>query len=433
MLRTSFRTHNFQIASAVWSSLLFLVPSAALAQAPEGRQTAPLAASGNSYERKRIKHTVPLETLQGWDLLYDTPEGRVYFDWDDQFLYLAVESKEPQDIRFDLDASGDGWFRGAENFSIRLVTSPEGAKALIRRFDTVQNKEHPVWAEVLLPEGSVQARQFKTAQGSGMVVAVPCALLGPQRKPGTEFGFRALLGAAALAEPTAELPLVRLQLTDESEAILGTLAVRMSLRDRNLVTGGLVRGTLELSNSGEKPLFLKQIFLPDGTTITNPKDPSLILNPGERLRREFRFVLGEGPEPASIVLRAGAEREEGGSAVALGSVDRQEPFLFALDHDAKPLVALAPDGPQRRRLLVATITGRRDSKTVGQVRLALPAGWTVEGEDKRTFSVSYPNERRSVSFKLIVPLGVPAGSYPVEAQCEIGGKTYRAKVEFLVK
>lgn len=432
MLKTSFRTRSSRIGLAVWSSLLFALTAQAHAQ--EGRQTAPLTASGASYERKRIKRTVPLDSLQGWDLLYDTPEGRVYLDWDSQFLYLAVETKEPQELRYDLDASGDGWFQGAENFSIRMLTSPAGVTPLVRRFDTVQNKEHPVWAEVPLPEGSVHGRSFPTEYGTATVVALPLGLLGTQRKPGAEFGFRALLGTAALAEPLPELPLLRLQLTNESEAITGPLSARLSLRDRELVAGAVVRGTLELQNTGPKPLFLKQVFLPDGTTIVDLKDPIMILNPSERLRREFRFVLPEGPEPASVVLRAGAEREEGGgSVVALASVERQEPFALTLDHDIKPILVTAPEGPNRRRLLVATVTGRREGKTTGLVQLSLPTGWSIEGETRRTLSLSFPNERRSVSFKLIVPVGVPAGRYPVQALCEIGGKSYRSSVDFIVQ
>lgn len=432
MLKTSFRTHSSRIALAVWSSLLFAL--AAHAQAPEGRQTAPLANSGASYERKRIKRTVALDSLQGWDLLYDTPEGRVYLDWDSQFLYLAVQTKDETEVRFDLDANGDGWFQGAENFSIRLLKSATGVTPLVRRFDNVQNKEHPVWAEVLLPEGSVRGRQLTMEQGVVQLVALPIGLLGTGRKPGAELGFRALLGAAALAEPLPELPLLRLQLTDDSEALTGPLAAHLSLRDRALVAGGLVRGTLELTNSGLKPLFLKQVFLPDGTVIVDLKDPIMILNPGERLKKEFRFVLPEGPEPASVVLRGGAEREEGGvSVVALASVERQEPFALSLDHDIKPILSAAPDGPARRRLLVATITGRREGKTSGLVHLILPSGWSVEGEVKRTISLSYPNERRSVSFKLSAPAGLAPGRYPVETLCEIGGKSYRAKVDFTVQ
>ena len=67
------------------------------------------------------------------------------------------------------------------------------------------------------------------------------------------------------------------------------------------------------------------------------------------------------------------------------------------------------------------------------MQLTLPAGWSVEGEQKRTLSLSYPNERRSVSFKVGVPIGVAPGSYPVEVLCEIGGKSYREKVEFIVQ
>ena len=407
---------------------------AAVGQTQEGRQVAPLPnGSGALYERKRLKHTVSLESLQNWDLLYQTPEGKVYFDWDERFLYFAVETPENQDIRFDLDASGDGWFRGAENFSIRLMKTGDSIRPLVRRFDTVQNKEHPVWAEVELPAESLQGRLLKTAIGSGSVVAVPIALLGATHRPGTEFGVRAVTGTTALAEATPDQPLLRLQLADESEAIEGALSVRLSVRGRQFVAGGLVRGTLEFANSGLKPLFLKQVFLPDGTTITNPKDPILIVNPGEKIRREFRMLVGEGVEPASLVLRGGVEREDGGSVAALVSIDRLEPYAFALDHDSKPVAAQAPDGPTRRRLVVATVTGRREGKTNGLVQLTLPAGWSVEGEQKRTLSLSYPNERRSVSFKVGVPIGVAPGSYPVEVLCEIGGKSYREKVEFIVQ
>jgi hypothetical protein len=401
----------------------------------EGRQVAPLTnENGVSYERKCLKRTVSLESLQGWDLLYSLGESRVFFDWDERFLYLAVAAPVGQEVRFDLDASGDGWFKGAENFSVRVIPTAQGMQPFVRRFDTLQNKEHPVWAELEFPAGALEGRVLKTEQESVTLVALPIALLGTGRKPGVEFGLRVLVGNAALAEPAPDQPLLRLQLAEESEAIAGPLSVRLNLRNREYVAGGLVRGSLELANSGAKPLFLKQIFFPDGTVISNPKDPILILNPGERVKRDFRMVVPEGPEPASLVLRGGAEREEGaGTVAALLSIDRLEPFSFVLDPDAKPVLAAAPQGPARQRLVVATITGRREGKMMGLVQLTLPTGWSMEGDAKRAFSLSYPNERRSVSFKVVVPAGVPAGSYPVESLCEIGGKTFRAKVSLTVQ
>ncbi len=432
MPKTSFRTPSSRIASAVWSS--FFLAGAAFAQTTEGRQVAPLTnGSGAVYERKRLKRTVGLENLSSWDLLYQAPEGKVYFNWDEQHLYLAMEVPEGQEVRFDLDASGDGWFRGAENFSIRLIKTPEGIQPLVRRFDTVQNKEHPVWAEVIFPAGSLQGQLVKTATGVASVVVLPITLLGPTHRPGTEFGLRALTGTAALTDAALEPSFVRLQLADVSEAIEGPLAVRLSVRGRQYTTGDQIRGTLEFVNSGLKPIFLKQVFLPDGTTVTNPRDPILIVNPGEKIRREFRMLMPEGAEPASVVLRGGVERESGGSVAALISIDRLEPFGFALDHDSKPISALAPEGATRRRLVVATVTGRREGKTIGQVQLTLPTGWSVEGEQKRTLSLSYPNERRSVSFKVGVPTGVAPGTYPIEVLCEIGGKSYREKAEFIVQ
>lgn len=445
MLKTSYKTPSSRIASAAWSSLLLcsglLLAEAARAQLPEGRpnlaegrQTAPLPGSASPYERKRIKRTVPLDSLQGWDVLYESEGSRVYFDWDTQFLYLAVESATPDDLRVDLDASGDGWFQGAENFSLRLVRTGESLSALVRRFDTVQNREHPVWAEVALPEGALQVRPLALEKGSAVVLALPIGFLGQQRKLGAEFGLRILTGASAATEPQPETPMVRLQLAEDSEAIVGPLSARLLIKERRLVAGAAVQGSLELANTSAKPIFLKQVLLPDGKSIVDLKDPIMILNPGERLRREFRFPLPAGPEPASVVLQAGAEREEGGvRVIALASVERQEPFSLTLDHDSKPIAAAAPDGPARRRLVVATITGRREGRNSGTVQLALPVGWSVDGEPKRNLSLSFPNERRSVSFKLIAPPNLTAGRYPVEVECEIGGKSYRDKIELVVQ
>lgn len=448
MPRIFFRTPSSQTASAVWSSLVLALP--ALAQTlpiQEGRPAAPLPGDTTGeryYERKRIKRTVSLEPTAAltatWDLLYaglpGEPLKAVYFSWDDTYLYLATQTTSLLDVRFELDGSGDGWFRGAENLSLRLVptTDASGARVLMRRFDTLQNSQTPVWALSPIPEERVLARMGKSGEDTYATVALPLSeLFSLKRKPGTELALRVAVGEQALLDTTPEQPFLRLILADEVEATHQSLQVRLLLRGRQLVPGQPVRGSVDVANLSQKPIFLKRYFLPDGSTLDDPKNPALIVNPGEHIRREFRFVPATGEDPKSFVLRGGVEREEGGSLIALASLQQLDPYELDLDLDTRPIPAGAPAGSARQRLVAVVIRSRKDGKTEGKLKLTLPEGWSAEGELSRSFTLSYGPESKTLSFKVRVPVGTPAGSHPIEVHAEIGGRPYHAAAALTVK
>lgn len=447
MPRTSFRTPSSRIALAVWSSLTPLLPALAQTVIAEGRPAAPFPGDTSGeryYERKRIKRTVSLEPLtpldQGWDKLYEGLAGEplkaVYFNWDDTYLYLAARTASPVDVRFDIDGAGDGWFRGAENLSVRLVSTSDasGARLIVRRFDTVQNPAQPVWALSPIPEEKILARMGKVGDEACAMAAIPLSeVLGIKRKPGTEFALRVAVGEQALIETAPSDPLLRLTLADDIEAVYQNLLVRFSLRGRQLVPGQPVRGTLDISNSSPKPIFLKRYLFPDGTTLEDPKDPSMIINPGERVRREFRFIPALGEDPLSFALRGGVEREDGGTLIALTSLQQLDPYQLTLDLDTRPISTKAPEGSARQRLVAVTVQSRKDGKTQGKLQLQLPEGWSVDGDLARNFTLSYGPESKTISFKVRVPLQALPGNYPLEVKAEIGGRPYHSAAVLTVK
>lgn len=448
MPRTSIRTHSSRTALLAWSSLAFLLP--ALAQTvviAEGRLAAPVPGDRSGehyYERKRIKRTVPLDPAsfnpEDWNLLATGLPGEPlkasYFNWDEHYLYVAVETETPQDIRVELDALGDGWLHGAENLSLRLIptTDASGAKVLAQRYDTLQNPAKPVWALSPIPEEKILTRMGKSSRGTCTTLALPLTeLLGLKRKPGAEFGLRLLAGEAALVDTTTELPQFKLILAEDIEALHQNLRVHLSLRDKEFVPGALVRGTIEVQNSGAKPLFLKRYTFPDGSSLEDPKDPAMIINPGERFKREWRFLPRAGSDPASLALKATVEQESGEVLTALASVDQLDPYQLSLDLDTRPISFKTPDGPGRQRLVVATVRSRKDGKMEGTVRLQLPEGWTVEGSPSRTVSLTYGPESKPVTYKVVVPAKTPPGTYSLEATAEIGGRPYRASAVLKVQ
>ena len=305
MRRTSFRTLSSAIASLVWSSV-GLLP--AVAQAPpviaEGRPAAPLpdASEDQYYERRRIKRTVPLDpstVSTRWDRLHGavpgTPIQSVYCDWDDQYLYFAVETAGPDEVRIDIDGAGDGWLRGADNLSVRVAPAGDGpsfCSVTAQRWDTVQNRDRPVWAASPIPVEALKAMQGRGGAGTMTVVAVPATeVVGLIRRSGVEFGMRVSAGAGSATADRAETnlkPLLRLGLADDIAAAAGGISVRFFVRDRELVPGEPLRGSLEARNESSETITLRRFFY-SGSLAAEGAVVTICGRSRERRRSRIRF------------------------------------------------------------------------------------------------------------------------------------------------
>ena len=398
---------------------------------------------GFAYEKRRIKRTVPLDLVSGvagrWDLLYAVGEGderkAVYFDWDDDHLYLAGESAGPTPVRFDLDARGDGWFRGADNLRIAVAPAArEGGlpRVTAQRWDTVQNKNRPVWAESPVPVSALKTAAGRTPAGTyAVLLAIPrTEAAGLPRKAGAGFGLRVEFGLPPALEGAAlylPRPLLGLVLAETVEARGEGVRVRVDAGPSRIVPGEGVRATLEVENEGASPVRLARLFLRgsqaaqpflDAATFTGQTLP-----PGEKIRREFRSAVSPEAGLGAHVVTGGAEVEGGTVLAALASFDQVDPFAVSLTLEDKPVAA----GATEKRTVLVTVRSRDKRRAEGKIALQLPPGWTLEkGDPSRDVAMTFAGEIKPFYYELVVPASAPPGEYPIQADVRIGDRSYTA-------
>jgi hypothetical protein len=419
---------------------------------------------GVLYEKNRIKRTVPLDPSAGlhgkWDILYRYVDGvagevagesgikTVYLDWDDNYLYLAMETPSPTEVRFDIDGKDDGWLRGSDNLSLQ-ISPPEGSeppRLTAQRFDTTANKDRPVYAESSIPVGDIKVRTGETPRGTyAAVLALPrTELLGLLRKNGASFGLRVDTGLLPAQSGSVDLlairPMLRLVLAESVAAQSDSgLSLKVSVADaRKNVPGQDIRIALELKNESTRPLRLSRLFLRGSLGSQNLLDAStytgVVLEPGKKLRRDIRSTVSSGAGTGTYVVAGGAEWEDGTAVAALAAFDRLEPYALTLKLDDKPIGTgtvvqkkkgdkKAPEGDLR--VAVVSALSRVPAREDATVKIALPAGWSlVSGETDRIVEFKGAADLRPLFFKILVPLSAKAGTYRISVTMEVAGHKY---------
>ncbi len=411
----------------------------------------PADASGFVYNRQRIKRTVPMDLTASlearWDRLYTIGYGEtrrtVYLDWDDNYLYIAAESAAPETVRVDLDARGDSWFRGADNIAI-IVAPPvrEGDVPLVtaQRWDTLQNKQRPVWAESPIPVGAIRVVQGRTAAGTyATLLAIGgTEAAGLKLRPGADFGIRVEGGASSeLPGDTAALPtraMLPAVLTTSQSVREGGVSVRVGVSPGQIVTGEGVRTSLEIKNEGGSPVRIARLFLRGSQGTQAHMDAAtytgMTLKPGETVKREFPSTVAGGAGYGTMVVAGGAELENGGSSVAaLASFDRVEPYSVSLSVDGKAVAS----GAGGKRTVLVTLSSLSKQRAEGTVTLHLPAAWKLENAERRR-RVGMPRAglTEGIYYRLLIPATAAPGEYPLRADLQAGGRTYTASASVIV-
>lgn len=357
---------------AVVPVLEFFVASVCGGQTPAAFVSAPMVegrpaqavpgASANGdilYETGRIKRTVPLDISSGlegnWDGLYTISDGAgsrtVYCNWDDAFLYLAVESPGLRTVRFDLDAKNDGWLKGTDNIALVVIPgASDNAKPTVtmQRFDTVQNRDQPVWAASPLAASEVKVQSGRTGRGTHIVtVAIPRTdVLGFPLANGSVFGLRVDAGETLpdLQGETTNLvvrPMLRLHLADSIDARTPKgLRVNVKLGAKEHVLGEQMKATIEVKNEGSSPVRVNKLTLRGSQSSFNLVDSANFTGedilPGKTLRREIKTGVSPSAPFATLVFTGNVESDEGASVAALAAFEHVEPYSARLEVDKKP-------------------------------------------------------------------------------------------------
>ena len=420
---------------------------------------------GVLYEKNRIKRTVPLDPSGGvdgkWDVLYryvdgvagETPGGAgtktVYCDWDDDFLFLAMETPDVTEVRFDIDGKNDGWLRGADNLSIQISPAEGSAppRVMAQRFDTLQNKDRPVYAESGIPPEDIKVRTAKTPSGTyAVTLALPKTdLIGLLRRNGTSFGLRVDTGLLPAQSGPVDLlairPMLRLTLADAVPAQSDNgLALKVSVADaRKNVPGEGIQVSLELKNETKQSLRVVRLFLRGSLGTLNLLDSSTFtgvsISPGKTLRRNLSSAVSPAAGTGSYVVAGGAEWEDGTAIASLAAFDRLEPYALDFKLDEKPIPAgivirptkkgEKPKPPGELRVAVVSVLSRIRDKQTASVHLQLPEGWALEsGGTERKINFTGMGDLHPLFFKILVPLKADPGTYPISVTFDVAGKTY---------
>ncbi|GEM_PF-2798225 len=413
-------------------------------------------ASGFTFEKHRIKRTVPMDPSQldgRWDLLYlaaDTTGSRVtYFDWDFDYLYFAWESATPESVRFDIDGKGDGWLRGADNLSIQLsVPQLAGDDAttvtpqvFLQYLDAEQSRDHPVVAtSAPVPLAEIKTIAGRTPRGTFVtMLAVPRSeAIGLERKNGSTFGLRVEPGLPpAPFEGTTTIstrPMVQLTLADGIEAQEKGLKVSLKTLGRREVTfGDNVQCVLEVENKGPEPVTFTRLFLRGSQNAVSLVDAASFtgqtLEPGKKIKRELKTSISPETPLGTLVLTGGVEWPDGGAVAALTSVDRVDPYSLHLDLlDPKPIAVGSSGVEGGSRQMRVTARSRMSGEAKGDIALSLPAGWSLDGSPAvRSVHFRGAWEVKPYTFTVLVPGSTPPGEYLVEATVTLAGKTYTTR------
>ena len=462
-------------ALSVLAGSLILTPVAVGAEPPQGRTVAAVPVGPNitqasvgdgvMFEKQRIKRTPPLDPAVGldgkWDTLYsvqDTGGPRtVYLDWDDTYLYLALEAPQPVEARFDLDLRDDGWLRGADNLSLVVTPPADGAAPDVlpaltaQRFDMAQNRDQPVWAASPVPASEIKVRSGRTQRGYyGVTLAIPrTEAMGLSRKPGDSFGIRVetapkLTPSAGEANLIPVRPMLRVALADSVDATDSGLLVRVSVSGaREIAPGGEVKATLEIRNTSAATRRVGRLFLggslSDTDFVDEGKFAGVDIEPGKSVKRDIKSRVAPAAPTGAIVLTGGADIEGVGTIASLTSFDKVEPYAIALEVEDKPVPPGGDYGRDAVRSAKVVIRSHVNKRVTAVAHIQLPTGWKLinekdgkPGKIDRDIALTFDGDLKGAEYKFVVPVSAGQGAYPVGVTVEVGGQTYKASGSLIV-
>jgi hypothetical protein len=412
----------------------------AQAAAPQ-TQTPPPAAPGINF-RERPKYAADPQRLRRspqidgvindgeWDTFYtvaDGPiKGTVYCNWDDNFLYVAARTDQAAMLVIDVDATDDGWLRGADNLEL-VIGSPadNGAPTVAARLlDAANPKDAPTWNDKALDIKSIQVA-YKPANGAQMVeVAIPKNMGSLVLRSGASIGLRVEflpLAPAASYTPTAPFEphlLLDAKLVEARVQGVPGINPRLTLSDYKCVAGQKLFATLDLLNQTDVTVPIQSILWTGEGASVNAVDTirQLTVPPipaSKHLKLGYKTLLPQSLTPGSYTLTVTADLGPNKQVQSTATFTIVEPIQPQMSSEPSPLVIV---GSTKLELLVDVYSAVPDHFR-GELELTnFPQGWELEGNRRRTLVVVGEDARSVTRVRFKLPSSTLAGDYPVDAQ-----------------
>ena len=438
-------------------------------KAEPAKQDPPAAPSGSpaipnfhvrpkvTADPQRTRRTIQINGLFSetkYDPFYaaaDGPiKGTVYCNWDDNFLYLAARTDVAATLVFDIDASNDGWLRGADNLEVVVgaVNDVGNVPSVTARLlDAGNGKEAPAWRDLSADAKQVQAAGKLDASGQFVEVAIPKNLGGIALRSGAAMGLRGEFVAPGLASEYAPTPafephlLMDAMLVDmRGQAALVPPTVvaptpppvgmipRLTISDNKCVPGQKLFATLELINQTDAPVTIKALTWAGQGSAANAvntmRDIAVpTIGALKRLKLTYKSSLAASLQPGAYTLTATAELSNGRQIQSSAS--------FLVVDPVQPQISILPDpvtvvGPTSFAVSVDVVNANPGQMNCDIELQNMPTDWEVEGGRKKLpLTIDREDARGARQFVLRLPAATAAGDYPIDATVTWHGRVWK--------
>ena len=391
------------------------------------------------FDAQRLKRRPTIDGVIGereWDPFYTVGHasvtGTTYLNWDEDNLYIAARTDVPAWTVINIDANADGWLRGTDNIELTIppLTSSGHATISARILDG-SGKETPAWNESALDSKLVQLSARALAAGQAVELAIPAGFGGITPKALTKLGVRADF-LPATANPTAPPPyephlLLEVALVETQVTPARGLLPRLTLIDSRMTPGQELKATLELrSEDGTERKIRSVSWKGEGGAedlVRSLREVNLPAVLGQKaVSLKYASVLPDTTPLGAYQLSCIVELEGGGTAAATASFSVVEPFAISMPNEPESISA---SNTGRVRIPVEIKTALYPFE-YGNISIDVPAGWSVDGRDKKRFEVTKQDSTFTVSFFVNPPAGVNPGQYKFSSTVSWGGKNWHA-------
>jgi hypothetical protein len=373
-----------------------------------------------------------------WDVFYtvtDAPvNGTVYLNWDDEYVYVAFKTDAAAWVVFDLDTSGDGWLRGADNLELTVPPLTDGGKNPLtaRILDAASGRDAPVWNDRVVDPKSVTVAAQASGAGQVVEIAIPKGIAGMNPRANAMMSCRADFLPAAVGQPAATAPyephlLLDFTLVDSRATGVVGIAPRLVLEDTRMIPGQTLHATLEIANQTDIERAIRSVsWQGEGSSADILKSLREVAVPPVKglktAKLRYSSPLPESAVPGYYQLTARAELDQGRSVVSTVSFSVVEAVQTHIEVEPESVTILGPTKVKLTVVVESAVPGYAK----GTTELILPAGWDVKGGMKHGWTVDRADAAIRQVFGLTLPSTTQAGEYVLNATVTWRGKTWKA-------
>ncbi len=390
-------------------------------------------------DAQRLKKTIAIDGVPNdmkWDTFYTVTtgviKGAIYCNWDDDYLYLGTRTDGEANVVFDIDASGDGWLRGADNLEIVVERMPNATtpQVSVRLLDATSNKDTAVWNEKAYDPKKILVATKLLNNYHYIELAIPKEMGSMLLHDGVTMGIRGEFFPLSTLPYTATPPyephlLLEANLVASRVQTAPGINPTLTLSDDKCVAGQELGATLRLLNQTDQPVPIKSVKwegVGNSVNVLNSVREVAVpsLPPTKARDLKYKTRLPEKLSPGTYTIAVTADLDNGKQVYTTRTFTVVEPLQVRMYGDPDPVAIIGTT----KYDIVIDITSAVPSHMKAEAEITnLPSGWILE-KKRRGVEIDGEDKRRLFRFRCKLPSTTAAGSYPIEATVTYKERTW---------